>query len=194
LATHTARSAIRRGGPLTGLLAEIPELGGLAVRRIFAEFGIGHTAGAALLIVDGLGRLLLVRSRHRRSFSPPGGFLRPHEPPGAAIMRELHEETGLRLDAPPLLFTTVSGPGRRHETHVFIAALTEPGPDAASDRAWEIVDVRWMTPSDQPDIHPSLAWMIDGSDPSSAVAIDAVSNRYLVRPGHLDRPRRMRCN
>lgn len=175
---------------MTGLAAEIPELGGLAVRRVFAELGVGRTAGVAVLLVDGLGRLLIVRSRHRRSWSPPGGFLHPHEPPVAAIVRELWEETGLRLDAPPLLFTTIAGPGRRHDTHVFVAALAEPGPAAGSDRAWEIVDVKWITPADGVAIHPSLAALVDGSDPTSAVAIDSERNRFVVRPGHLDRLRR----
>ena len=55
--------------------------------------------GAAALIRDGAGRVLLVRQTYHRpaSWSPPGGWVGRGETPHQAAVRETYEEVGLRV-------------------------------------------------------------------------------------------------
>lgn len=86
---------------------------------------------AAVLLVDGSGRLLL---QHRTTNAPicpnlwgfPGGHMEPGETAEQAARRELQEETGLTLEGPLALFwhgmrPSNSQPGRLTEFHVFYA-------------------------------------------------------------------------
>jgi len=61
---------------------------------------VGRVAvGAAAVLIDSSGRVLLVRHGYgRRNWELPGGAALPGEPPDATARRELHEETGLSLD------------------------------------------------------------------------------------------------
>jgi len=53
---------------------------------------------AAALLIDSQGRTLLVRKRDTLAFMQPGGKIDPGESPAQALVRELHEELGLRVD------------------------------------------------------------------------------------------------
>jgi 8-oxo-dGTP pyrophosphatase MutT (NUDIX family) len=56
--------------------------------------------GAAAVIFDERGRVLLVRHTYGRlNWNPPGGIAQPGEEPSAAARRELEEETGLLIPA-----------------------------------------------------------------------------------------------
>jgi ADP-ribose pyrophosphatase YjhB (NUDIX family) len=49
------------------------------------------------VVVDGSGRVLLVRRDDARTWAPPGGTLDPGELPTEAVVREMAEETGLEV-------------------------------------------------------------------------------------------------
>jgi len=53
---------------------------------------------AAALLIDPQGRTLLVRKRGTQAFMQPGGKIDAGESPVEALVRELHEELGLRID------------------------------------------------------------------------------------------------
>ena len=61
---------------------------------------VGRVAvGAAAVLIDRNGRVLLVRHGYgRRNWELPGGAALPGEPPDDTARRELQEETGLSLD------------------------------------------------------------------------------------------------
>ena len=69
--------------------------------------------GAALLIVDGRRRLLMLRRGDSGRWGIPGGFMEPGETIEETARRELLEETGLRVGA-LALYRVLSGPGAFH--------------------------------------------------------------------------------
>jgi ADP-ribose pyrophosphatase YjhB (NUDIX family) len=78
---------------------------------------IGHdrllNPGVAALIRDAEGRILLQRRSDDGSWSLPAGAVDPGERPGEALIREVFEETGLKV-VPEQLAGVFSGPGFLH--------------------------------------------------------------------------------
>ena len=76
------------------------------------------TLVVAAVIHDPEGRVLLARRPEGRHMGGlwefPGGKVRPGEEPEAALVRELHEELGVRIEVgAPLTFALHREPGRR---------------------------------------------------------------------------------
>jgi 8-oxo-dGTP diphosphatase len=101
------------------------------------------------IVTDDSGRLLLVKRGHEPEagrWSLPGGRVNPGENDPEALVREVHEETGLRVE-PGRLVGTVERPapgGAVFDIHDYAASVSggrlAPGDDAA--------DVRWVHPRD----------------------------------------------
>ena len=63
-------------------------------------FNARFIVGAVAVVRDGQGRTLIARHTYRRSapWALPGGWVRRGEDPGQAVVREVLEETGLRIE------------------------------------------------------------------------------------------------
>jgi len=101
------------------------------------------------IVTDDAGRLLLVKRGHEPEagrWSLPGGRVKPGETDSQAVVREVHEETGLWVE-PGRLVGAVERPAP--DGAVFdiqdYAASVSGGLLAAGDDA---ADVRWVHPHD----------------------------------------------
>jgi 8-oxo-dGTP diphosphatase len=100
------------------------------------------------IVHDAEGRLLIIRRGRppgKDLWSLPGGRVEPGETDAQAVVRELAEETGLRVE-PGRLIGSVERPGPdgvTYDIHDYAATVTggqlTPGDDAA--------DARWTTPA-----------------------------------------------
>jgi len=107
---------------------------------------VEHPGAAAILVLDGEGRVLLVRQPRtaigRELWEIPAGKLEPGEPPEEAARRELREETGLSAEALVPLGAIYPTPGYSNEViHLFLAQGVAGEPRAAS----EVSAVRFFT-------------------------------------------------
>jgi ADP-ribose pyrophosphatase len=96
--------------------------------------------------------LLLIRRGTEPYFgkwAPPGGFVEEGESLESAALRELHEETGLQLDAEQLLpHGMVSLPSLNQVCAAFFAQIGERRPLLAHPP--ESLDARWFSEADYP--------------------------------------------
>lgn len=135
---------------------------------------------ARVLVFDEDGALLLMKQHWGRRVRPArwltvGGGIDPGEDAATAAVRELYEETGLRVDAvgAPVAFREIELPPAEeyeHRTAVYFVLRTSRFEIARE--AWteterdDIVDVRWFSPAE-------LAASDDAFDPEDVRGIVA---------------------
>ena len=104
-----------------------------------------YTVGVSGIVVDGEGRVLLLRHRFRESsgWQLPGGFVERGESLHVALKRELREEVGLEVDV-----RRVVDAGVERALHIDISFLaTIKGGELAIDTG-ELLDARFFTPAE----------------------------------------------
>ena len=117
------------------------------------------------IITDDAGRLLLIQRGHEPEagrWSLPGGRVRPGESDPQAVVREVHEETGLWVE-PGRLVGAVERPapaGAVFDIYDYAASVSG-GQLAAGDDA---ADARWVHPSeiDRLELTSGLAGTLAG--------------------------------
>jgi ADP-ribose pyrophosphatase YjhB (NUDIX family) len=112
------------------------------LRRTLVRLGTpGFTVGA-VCVIDHDGALLVLRQPHRHGWSLPGGLLERREPAAEAVVREVFEETHLRVDVGVPLTVKVNARVRRVDVIYRIAVDTRPEARAGG----EATEVRWLRP------------------------------------------------
>ncbi|MFD1793139.1 NUDIX domain-containing protein [Ochrobactrum teleogrylli] len=106
---------------------------------------------SAAIIRDEAGRFLLVRKRGSAIFFQPGGKIDADEQPEIALIREIEEELGIRIDASQLRYAaTMSAPAANEvdatvEAELFHLTLKDGQVPVASS---EIEELLWNPPGD----------------------------------------------
>ncbi len=100
---------------------------------IIRRIAPGHTVGA-LCLIEHQGRLLMLNQRHRHGWTFPGGLLNRGEGAESAVVREVEEETGLRVQV-HLPFTIVVDPSSRRIDILYWVLADHAPPVRASGEA-----------------------------------------------------------
>jgi len=96
--------------------------------------------GAAAVIFDSSGRILLVRENYgRRRWSLPGGAVEPGETPEQTVVRETLEETGVRVGVEHLVGSYPLEHG--FTAHAFRCLVVQGEPSVPT--TGEIAEVGW---------------------------------------------------
>lgn len=104
------------------------------------------TAGA-VAIIEHEGRVLALRQAHRKGWSLPGGLIDAGEQPQDAVVREVHEETGLTIE-PGGAMATYFVPEIKHIDVIFrIRCETRPYVEVAS----EALEAGWFALDELPN-------------------------------------------
>lgn len=102
---------------------------------------------AAAIIMDGKGRLLLVRKRNTAYFMQPGGKIEPGEDVKSALIRELREELNLELTPEKLTplgeFTDIAANEPGHLLHACIFSTERCTQEVRP--AAEIEEILWLS-------------------------------------------------
>ena len=116
---------------------------------MFAQDEPRRTLAVGVVVVDGGGRILLVRRARppsRGAWTLPGGHVEPGEALEAAALRELREETSLRARIVCALGpVAIDREGRAFEIHEFLATPLGSTDAQAGDDAAE---ARWVERDD----------------------------------------------
>jgi ADP-ribose pyrophosphatase YjhB (NUDIX family) len=143
------------------------EIAGIGRRKVRGLVGGTPGRGGVVIVLDGDGRVLLVRAVYRRSWTPPGGFVADDEDPLDGALRELREET--TLQATGRLVDRIERHG--HVEHVVVADTVSGRPEPAS---WEIRSVVWHAPTDHRVLHRVALEALSR-------ATTVVGDRYVLR-------------
>ncbi|HEY0485184.1 MAG TPA: NUDIX hydrolase [Mycobacteriales bacterium] len=122
-----------------------------------------YTVGSVVLLRDGDGGLLMLRQPPGHDgWSLPGGLLDRFEHPAAGALRELEEETGIRLDPSalrPAQPNAVVAPRVQQVDCVFTATVDPAAVDLDVDPV-EVLEARWFPASDLPRLTPPTARLL----------------------------------
>ena len=126
-------------------------------RRFMSAANDRFLVGVTGLGVDDSGKVLLARHR----FGAPqwrflGGFLHPRERVEDALVREIHEETGLSIEVGPILEVVT---GYRWERVEIVFAYRVTGGTAVL--ASEIVELRSFAPDALPEVRADQRGLIE---------------------------------
>lgn len=126
-------------------------------RRFMTAAHDRFLVGVTGLGIDARGRVLLARHR----FGAPqwrflGGFLAPRERVEDALAREIHEETGLRIEVGPILEVVTGFKWARVEL-VFAYRVT----GGTMQLGAEVAELGWFAPDALPDIRADQRGLIE---------------------------------
>jgi 8-oxo-dGTP pyrophosphatase MutT (NUDIX family) len=98
------------------------------IRRLmhfYWRFARGLTLGVRALVLDGEGRVFLVKHSYVDGWHLPGGGVEAGETMLEALARELYEEGNIELTAPPVLFGVYFHPAYSVRDHVALYVMRQ---------------------------------------------------------------------
>jgi 8-oxo-dGTP diphosphatase len=131
---------------------------------------IGHDLlllpGAAAIVRDDAGRILLLRHSDSGRWGEPAGMIEPGEQPADAIVREIFEETGIVAEVERVAgVTTQAAEYPNGDRCQYLSVLFrcravggEPRPDGE-----ESLEVGWFAPDELPELRPRTLRRIEAT-------------------------------
>lgn len=141
-----------------------------AIRRFlhgYWRFSRGLTLGVRAVVIDGQGRVFLVRHSYVQGWHLPGGGVEPGETLGEALSRELAEEGNIALAEAPLLHGMFFNSRVSRRDHVAVFVVRAFRQEAPPQPNHEIVAHGFFHPDRLPeDVTPAtrrrIAEVFDG--------------------------------
>jgi len=124
-----------------------------ALRRVFHlywRFARGLTLGVRALVIDGEGRVFLVKHSYVSGWHLPGGGVEVGETIGEALARELAEEGNIALTAEPLLHAVYFNGHVSRRDHVALFIVRDFRQAAAPEPNREIIATGFFAPEALP--------------------------------------------
>jgi homoserine dehydrogenase len=143
--------------------------------------GAGRRLGAAAVIPDGAGRVLLVRHTYGElNWNIPGGSSEPGESAADTALREVREETGAAIALERFGGVYFEPEADMH--HFVFTATLAPGSPAPAPSSDEISEVRWCDPADPPrPISDFTLRRIEEALRGEAPAVGTIGRRVWLR-------------
>jgi 8-oxo-dGTP diphosphatase len=114
------------------------------VRRLLVRTGTPNFTVGTVCAIDHDGRYLVLRQPHRRGWSLPGGLLDRGESASQGVVREVREETGLRIEVGLPVSVKVNARVRRVD--VIYRIVVDERPSVAV--GGEAREARWLPPDE----------------------------------------------
>src|SRR5450755_2361881 len=114
-----------------------------ALRRIFHlywRFARGMTLGVRAVVLDGQGRVFLVKHSYVAGWHLPGGGVETGETFLQALTRELTEEGNIAMTAPPVLHGVFFNQRASRRDHVALYVVREFRQDTPPQPNYEIIE------------------------------------------------------
>ncbi|MFD3870587.1 NUDIX domain-containing protein [Streptomyces sp. NPDC058623] len=193
--------------PATPVPSPAPRRSPESVRASFSTFPSPLLAATGI-VLDGLGRVLVLTTSHRDDPELPGGAVADTETPEQGLARALEEELGLTAPVGRLLAVDSCPPGplgRSLVAHVhLVGPLTDSEADGLALPDGEVTSADWLTPEEAaarlpartaPRLRAALAALYSGSfahladgvpQPGSPAGLAPADRAALEHAGRFD--------
>ena len=108
--------------------------------HFYWRFSRGATLGARAMVIDGTGRIFLIKHSYVDGWHMPGGGVETGETLLMALARELAEEGNIQLTAPPRLHGVFFNRRTSRRDHVALYIVREFRQDAPPQPNHEIIE------------------------------------------------------
>ena len=141
------------------------------IRRLmhfYWRFSRGATLGVRAMVIDGAGRIFLVKHSYVPGWHLPGGGVETGETFLAALTRELAEEGNIVMTAPPFLHGIFFNKRASRRDHVALYIVREFRQDSLPRPNYEIIEHGFFPPGTLPDgvtraTHARVAEVLGGA-------------------------------
>ena len=124
------------------------------IRRLmhfYWRFSRAATLGARAMVIDGQGRVFLIKHSYVAGWHLPGGGVETGETFLQALTRELAEEGNIMMTAPPVLHGIFFNGGASRRDHVALYIVRDFRQDAPPAANYEIVEHGFFAPGALPE-------------------------------------------